>query len=135
MKITITGHARFEASRRGISEDLIKSVVKAPQQKLSSKKGRIVVQKKYYDKIESKEMLLRVIGTETEGEFNRMLKKSPIVIARSDFCGCEAKPKQTRRFLAPLGTGSAISNCLIYLKMGLLRFARKDGNLSFSATC
>lgn len=69
MKIKLTAHARFEASRRGISEGLIKSVVKAPQQKLPSKKGRIVVQKKYYDKIEGKEMLLRVIGIETEREF------------------------------------------------------------------
>jgi len=45
-----------------------------------------------------------------------MLKKPVIVIARSDF-GDEA-----------------ISNCLIYLKTSLLRFARKDSFLSFSAT-
>lgn len=30
-----------------------------------------------------------------------------VVIARSG-SGCEALPKQTRRFLVPLGTGSAI---------------------------
>ena len=32
-----------------------------------------------------------------------------IVIARRQEAGCEAEPKQTRRFLASLGTGSAIS--------------------------
>jgi len=32
-----------------------------------------------------------------------------LVIARNASNGCEAKPKQTRRFLTLLGTGSAIS--------------------------
>ncbi len=69
MKVTITGHAGFEASRRGITEELIMSVVKKPQQKLPSKKGRIIVQNRYYDSLENKEMLLRVIGIEALDEF------------------------------------------------------------------
>ena len=69
MKIIITDHARFEAGRRNISEKLIKSVVESPKQKLPSKKGRVIVQNRYFDKSEEKEMLLRVIGKEASEEF------------------------------------------------------------------
>lgn len=68
MKIAITGHALFEAKRRDISEELISWVVNDPQQKLRSKKER-VIQNKYYDQSENKEMLLRIIGTEISGTF------------------------------------------------------------------
>lgn len=70
MEVIIKGHASFEAERRGISEELIKSVVKNPQQKLPSKKGRVIVQNKYYDSVEGKEMLLRIVGIETSEKFN-----------------------------------------------------------------
>ena len=70
MKIVIKEHASFVAERREISEELIKSVVQNPQQKIPSKKGRIIVQNKYYDKMENKEMLIRVIGTETSEKFD-----------------------------------------------------------------
>lgn len=70
MEVVIKEHASFEAKRRGISEALIKSVVKNPHQKLPSKKGRVILQNKYYDQSEKKEMLLRIIGIETPGEFN-----------------------------------------------------------------
>jgi hypothetical protein len=70
LKIVIKEHASFEAERREISEELIKSVVQNPQQKIPSKKGRIIVQNKYYDKMENKEMLIRVIGTETSEKFD-----------------------------------------------------------------
>ncbi|MBM4141791.1 MAG: hypothetical protein FJ242_10010 [Nitrospira sp.] len=69
MEIKIKGHANFEAGRRGISEEFIKFVVDNPQQKLPSKKGRVIVQNKYYDQEEKKEMLLRVIGIETSEKF------------------------------------------------------------------
>jgi len=62
MKALITDRARFEAERRNITEELIKSVVENPQQKLSARKGRVVFQNRYYDEVEEKEMLLRVIG-------------------------------------------------------------------------
>jgi len=67
--VVITEHAQFEASRRNIPEELIKSAVETPQQKLSSKKGRVIVQKKYYDETEGKEMILRVVGIESVEEF------------------------------------------------------------------
>ncbi len=70
MEIEIKGHASFEAKRREISEELIKFVVKNPQQKLPSKKGRVIVQNKYFDRVKKKEMLLRVIGIETSEAFN-----------------------------------------------------------------
>jgi hypothetical protein len=69
LKVVIKSHAAFEAERRGIKEELIKSVAKNPQQKLPSKKGRVVAQSKYYDEEENKEMLLRVIGIETSDKF------------------------------------------------------------------
>lgn len=69
MKIIVTDHARFEANRRDISEELIKSVVESPKQKLPSKKGRVIVQNRYFDEVEGKEMPLRVIGKEYGTEF------------------------------------------------------------------
>lgn len=69
MEIQIKGHTNFEAGRRSISEEFIKFVVNHPQQKLPSKKGRVIVQNKYYDQEEKKEMLLRVIGIETSEKF------------------------------------------------------------------
>lgn len=69
MKIIVTDHARFEANRRNISEEFIKSVVESPKQKLPSKKGRVIVQNRYFDEVEGKEMLLRVIGKEYGTEF------------------------------------------------------------------
>lgn len=70
MEVIIEGHASYEAERRCISEELIKAVVKNPQQKLPSKKGRVIVQNKYYDSVEGKEMLLRIVGIETSEKFN-----------------------------------------------------------------
>ena len=67
--VVITEHAQFEASRRNIPEELIKSAVETPQQKLSSRKGRVIVQNKYFDEVENKEMILRIVGTESAGEF------------------------------------------------------------------
>jgi len=64
MRIRLTDHARFEAERRGISEDEISSVVQSPEQRILSKKERVILQNKYYDTIEGKDMLLRVIGSQ-----------------------------------------------------------------------
>ncbi len=69
MEVEIKEHARFEAERRGISEEFIRFVVANSQQKLASKKGRTIVQNRYQDKFENKEMLIRVIGTETTDMF------------------------------------------------------------------
>lgn len=67
--IIITEHAKFEADRRNITEKLIKSAVETPQQKLSSRNSRVIVQNKYFDEIEDKEMILRIVGTESAKEF------------------------------------------------------------------
>jgi len=69
MRISITGHAKFEAERRNIPEELIKSTVEEPGQQIPSKKGRMIFHQRYYDRIENKEMLLRVIGKEEAGKF------------------------------------------------------------------
>ena len=61
VKSIITDHARFEAQRRQIDLELMLSTVEDPQQKVPSKGNRVVLQSKYYDKINGKEMLLRVI--------------------------------------------------------------------------
>jgi hypothetical protein len=58
LKPRLTEHARFEATRRNISDEDIASVVSAPQQRLPSSKGRVILQSKYYDAGEGKEMLL-----------------------------------------------------------------------------
>ncbi len=70
MKITINKHASFEAERRGIPEKLITDVVRNPQQKLPSRKGRVILQSKYFDKEINKDMLLRVIGVESLDTFS-----------------------------------------------------------------
>ena len=69
MNIIITEHAKFEASRRNIPEELIRSVIENPQQKLPSQKGRVIVQSKYNDEEEDKEMILRVIGVASAEDF------------------------------------------------------------------
>ena len=69
MEVILSAHAVFEAKRRDIDEKLIQSMVMEPQQKISSKKWRVVVQGRYFDHIENKEMLLRIIGKETPDKF------------------------------------------------------------------
>ncbi len=69
MEVILSGHAVFEAKRRDIDEGLIRSMVIKPQQKISSKRGRVIVQGIYQDQIEEKEMLLRIIGKETIDKF------------------------------------------------------------------
>lgn len=69
MQVFITDHAKFEAERRNIPEELIKSTIEEPEQQIPSKKGRVIFHQRYYDRIGGKEMLLRVIGKEEAGEF------------------------------------------------------------------
>jgi len=59
--IIVTEHAKFEAKRRQIDLELILSTAKNPQQEIPGKKNRVIRQSKYYDKINGREMLLRVI--------------------------------------------------------------------------
>ena len=51
MEIILAEHAIFEATRRNIEEALIRSIVLNPQQKLPSKKGRVIVQGVYTGRV------------------------------------------------------------------------------------
>ncbi len=55
---------------RKIRKEDIEHLVEHPMQKMSAKRNRIIMQNKYYDDKENKEMLLRVIGEESENENN-----------------------------------------------------------------
>jgi len=68
----VTEHARFEAGRRGIDLELVLATVEDPQQKVPSGKNRVVFQRKYYDKIVGRDMLLRVV-TEPAGDNARVI--------------------------------------------------------------
>jgi hypothetical protein len=65
--IVISEHARFEAQRRGIELDQVLSIIESPQEKITTRMNRLVLQSKYYDKIADKEMLFRVIVESEEG--------------------------------------------------------------------
>ncbi len=69
MNIIFSEHAIFEINRRNIKKENIENLVKNPQQKLAAKKNRIIIQGKYIDISQNKEMLLRVIGEELENSF------------------------------------------------------------------
>ena len=60
MNIIFSEHAIFEINRRNIEKEDIENLVKNPQQKLAAKKNRIIIQGKYVDNSQNKEMLLRV---------------------------------------------------------------------------
>ena len=59
--IQISGHARFELQRRGITEAEVEAVVRTPGQVLPAKKGRKVHQSKLGT---TGKMLLRVVVKE-----------------------------------------------------------------------
>ncbi len=69
MQIIFTEHARFEMGWRQISEELVKTIVANPNQRYITGKGKVVLQSKYENSIEGKEMLLRVIGKEIDDNF------------------------------------------------------------------
>ncbi len=62
MKAVFSQHALFEMKRRKITKSMVTNLVKAPQQEIRSRKERLVVQGKYFDRLENRNMLLRVIG-------------------------------------------------------------------------
>lgn len=59
MDVILTDHARFEIQRCGIEEVDIVAVINRPQQRIPSLKGRTILQSKYFDKTEGKEMLFK----------------------------------------------------------------------------
>ena len=54
-----TAHARFELARRGISEDLVRRVLAAPEQRLIVRPGRAILQSRTM--IEGRMYLVRVV--------------------------------------------------------------------------
>jgi hypothetical protein len=58
--VHITGHARFEMGRRGISEAQVMALLRTPQQIVPSRKGRQI----YQSKIAGGRLLLRVVVKE-----------------------------------------------------------------------
>ena len=68
MKVVFSEHAVFEMKRRGIEKESAKEVALRPQQKIPSRNNKIILQSKYLDSMQNKEMLLRVIGKRTEQE-------------------------------------------------------------------
>ena len=69
MKAVFSEHAVFEIKRRGIEKGSVKEVVERPQQEIPSRNNKIILQSKYLNSQQNKEMLLRVIGRKTGGEF------------------------------------------------------------------
>ncbi len=61
MEIRISDHAQFEARRRQIDLEVLMGVLNHPEQKVKSSEGRAIHQSRYYDTIERREMLLRVV--------------------------------------------------------------------------
>jgi hypothetical protein len=69
MEIVFSDHALFEMKRRQIDKEIVNDVFENPHQKFSSKKGRVVIQRKYLNQHQGREMLLRIIGKEKEDVF------------------------------------------------------------------
>jgi hypothetical protein len=61
MKIIFSEHALFEIEFRKINKDDIEHLIGHPMQKMPARKNRIIMQSRYYDTKEKKEMLLRII--------------------------------------------------------------------------
>lgn len=59
MKVIFSEHALFEIEFRKINKEEVERLIENPMQKLPAKKNRIIMQKRYTDDIENKEMLLR----------------------------------------------------------------------------
>lgn len=59
MKVIFSEYALFEIEFRKINKEEVERLIENPMQKLPAKKNRIIMQKRYTDDIENKEMLLR----------------------------------------------------------------------------
>jgi hypothetical protein len=56
----ITPHARWELSRRGLSEEAIHAILSAPEQRFEIRPGRVVLQSKTVSRQAEKALLVRV---------------------------------------------------------------------------
>jgi Domain of unknown function (DUF4258) len=55
----IGGHARFEMKRRGLSEEVVRSVLEAPDQLIEIRPGRVVMQSQMKMNLPPKTYLIR----------------------------------------------------------------------------
>ena len=58
---TVTSHAAFEIERRGIGEEILDQVMTAPEQHLTIRPGRDLLQSKIFMDSPEREFLVRVI--------------------------------------------------------------------------
>lgn len=56
----ITSHAKWELSRRGLSEDTIRAILAAPEQGVELRPGRVVLQSRVSSEQPVKSFLIRV---------------------------------------------------------------------------
>jgi len=59
--LIISDHARFEMGRRQIPEETVRQVALAPEQVVSSRKGREIRQSRIRDDVQGRDALLRVV--------------------------------------------------------------------------
>ncbi len=59
--IVISDHAQFEMERRQIPEEALRQVVRAPEQVVSSGRGRLIHQSRVSDPESARQTLLRVV--------------------------------------------------------------------------
>lgn len=54
-------HARFELLRRGLSEEAVRAILLAPEQRFEIRPGRVILQSRISSEQRGKEFLLRVV--------------------------------------------------------------------------
>ncbi|MEA1909301.1 MAG: DUF4258 domain-containing protein [Euryarchaeota archaeon] len=70
MQIIFSDHTIFEMKRRQIDQKEVAHLIRHPGQKTDGKKNRTVIQDAYYDRKYNKQMLLRIIGEESDDTFH-----------------------------------------------------------------
>lgn len=70
MDIVISDHARFEMARRQLPEELVRNIAQNPEQVVRLRHERKACQSKYYDSIGGRQMPLRVICEERQGQLS-----------------------------------------------------------------
>jgi len=66
MRTIFSEHALFEIDLRRIKKENVEHFIEHPMQIIPAKKNRTIIQGRYYDDIESREMLLRIVGEKSE---------------------------------------------------------------------
>ncbi len=59
-KVVISGHAREQMEERGITEEMVFSIIENPQQTIAQGENKLIYQSIWYFEDEAKEFLVRV---------------------------------------------------------------------------